>query len=352
MCPTYNVHCHRPSDGCCVISAPLQSPQTLNLHYCQAVCMCLIWFPPPPKYKVLSAGRPILHLCFLHWKCFDAGWILRLHQDTDAGAAWMIEKKSWCLWAKVWRWFIGWVHDGVTEGRRRCEMSRGSAAFTPPAARSPSPHILLEQPGLHRLLPARARRSFAFLSMRSLDSRSSSSWQWGSFANILWFTPIASEIPLFFQASAFWTNSGGKAKQSVGTLRRESSSSFCVGLHAPPLLLCLWAFRPTSAHVNLDKYRVLDCSVSSLRSLSFTSLRGEDESLAPWETVSPFLLQMNRLHAPYLSLLTPSEAERARCSEPTSTDQSCLAPTLPATGPPSNHLFRSFYAHQCELVSV
>lgn len=114
-----------------------------------------VFFFPLLKYKVLSAGRPILHLCFLHWKCFDAGWIVRLHQ---AGAAWMIKKKSWCLWAKVWRWVIGWVHDGVTEGRRRCETSRGAAAFTPPAARSPSPQFLVEQPGLHRLLPCPSKK--------------------------------------------------------------------------------------------------------------------------------------------------------------------------------------------------
>lgn len=151
-----------------------------------------------------------------------------------------------------------------------------------------------------QVLPARAGRSFAFLSMQSLDSRSSSSWQWGSFANILWFTQIASEISIFFQASAFWTNSGGIAKQSVGTPRRESSSSFCVGLHAPPLLLCLRGFRPTSAHVNLDKYRALDCSVSSLRSLSFY--------ISPWGGW--------KLGSLGNSLSFPSADESSSCSLP------------------------------------
>lgn len=185
------------------------------------------------------------------------------------------------------------------EQRHRCLHTSGSSisitSIPRGTTRTPQAPPLPEQEG-----------AFAFLSMQSLDPRSSSSWQWGSFANILWFTQTASETSLFFQASAFWTNSGGIAKQSVGTPRRESSSSSCVGLHAPPLLLCLWGFRPTSAHVNLNKYRALDCSVSSLRSLPFTSLRGEDESSAPWETVSSFLLQMNRLRAPYLSSLTPS----------------------------------------------
>lgn len=50
MCRTYNVHCHRQSDGCCVISGPLQSLQNLSLHYSKAFCMCLIWvFSPNVK---------------------------------------------------------------------------------------------------------------------------------------------------------------------------------------------------------------------------------------------------------------------------------------------------------------
>lgn len=50
MCPTYNVHCHRQSDGCCVIAAPLQSLQNVKLRCCKALCMRPSWvFPPKIK---------------------------------------------------------------------------------------------------------------------------------------------------------------------------------------------------------------------------------------------------------------------------------------------------------------
>lgn len=201
--------------------------------------------------------------------------------------------------------------------------------------------------------PARAGRSFVM----SL----SGSWlkilflvAVKSCANILWFTQTASKISLFFQPSAFWTNSRGIPKQSVGALRQESSSSLCVGLSTPPLLLCLWGFRPASAHVNLAKYREFDCNVSiaaPLVLLSRLSVGWMKAWLLGKQSLVSFTDESSSC-PPYLSLLTLSEAERTRCSEQTSTGQNCPAPTLPVTGPQGNHLFRSFYAHQCELVSV
>lgn len=47
MCPSYNVHCHRQSDGCSVISSPQQTPQILKLCYWTAFCVCLECFAPP-----------------------------------------------------------------------------------------------------------------------------------------------------------------------------------------------------------------------------------------------------------------------------------------------------------------
>lgn len=171
-------------------------------------------------------------------------------------------------------------------------------------------------PRLHRLLPARAGRSFVM----SL----SGSWlkilflvAVKSCANILWFTQTASKISLFFHPSAFWTNSRGIPKQSVGALRQESSSSLCVGLSTPPLLLCLWGFRPASAHVNLAKYREFDCNVSiaaPLVLLSRLSVGWMKAWLLGKQSLVSFPDESSSC-SPYLSLLTLSEAECTRCLE-------------------------------------
>lgn len=94
----------------------------------------------------------------------------------------------------------------------------------------------------------------------------------------------------------------------MGALGQESSSSFCVGLYSPPLLLCLWGFRPTSAHVNLAKYREFDCNVSiaaPLVLLSRLSVGWMKAWLLGKQSLISFSEELSS-RPPYLSLLTLS----------------------------------------------
>lgn len=119
------------------------------------------------------------------------------------------------------------ARDGVTAAR-----ADARSAGTPSHLRRVDLHHPSSSWNDHRLptpLPARAG---AFLNVCSLDQSCTS-----SLCKHPVITQTASKTSRFFQASAFWTHSGGITKRSVGALREESSSS-CAWVSA--LLLCSW----------------------------------------------------------------------------------------------------------------
>lgn len=112
-----------------------------------SVCVWFGLFSPNIKGSLSSKTNPpsLFSTFEMFWYWFDIKIAVMALMLVLPGR-WKRKEQKELVWSRRVKVVYGWVYDGVTAGRGRCEKSRGSAAFAPPADWSSSPHFLLEQP--------------------------------------------------------------------------------------------------------------------------------------------------------------------------------------------------------------